>query len=245
MRLALLSLPLAMLAACNFTGKAEAGSHRAQPQGAGSRQFALSGFDKVSLRGPDDVIVMVGPAAAVRAEGDKAVLDQLEIVVIGTELRVKRLKGDWRWGGPAGQGTAKVTVTLPAIAAASVAGSGDMTIDRVRGGKFAGDIAGSGNLDIGSIAGNAVDLSIAGSGNIVIHGGKTATISGSVAGSGSIDAVRLAGDTASVSVTGSGNAALNARRAAAVSLIGSGNATIRGGAKCTVKKIGSGDVKCG
>jgi len=241
MRIALLSVPLAMLMACNVSGKAEADN--VKPQAAGTREFALTGFDKVSLRGPDDVNIRVGPAASVHAQGDKAVLDRLEIEVVDGELRVKRQKGGWNWNGP--NSVATITVTMPAISLASVAGSGDMTVDHVKTGSFTGAVSGSGDLKIGVIESDSVDLSIAGSGDISVTKGKAGKTNSSIAGSGSIDAGNLMSADVSASVAGSGDTTLGASRSASVSLIGSGDVTIGGGAKCSVKKVGSGDVNCG
>ncbi|WP_380875638.1 DUF2807 domain-containing protein [Sphingomonas sp. DBB INV C78] len=237
MRLAFLSVPFALLAACSGSVQAEAESGV-----KGSRDFALSGFDKVDLRGPDDVTVRVGPAASVRAEGDTAILDRLEITVVGNELRVSRKKNQSNWNGT--RGTAKVTVTLPVLTGASIDGSGDMTVDRVKAASFDGSVAGSGNLSVAALEAQAADLSIAGSGNITVAG-HTQKVSGSIAGSGNIEAAGLQSDTASLSVMGSGNINVGARTSASVSLMGSGDATVTGGAKCTVRKMGSGDARCG
>lgn len=235
MRIAFLSVPFVLLAACNVSGEAAAGP--------GTRDYALTGFDRVALGGPDDVAVRVGPAASVRAEGDNAVLDQLEITVVGGELRVKRKDGGWFSHGP--NGTARVTVTMPAIRGASVAGSGNMMVDRVKASGFSGAVGGSGDLAIATIESDAIDLSIGGSGDIKIAQGKAGRTKSEVAGAGSIDAAGVMSGDVDVSVAGSGDVELGASRAASVSLVGSGDVTITGGAKCSVSKVGSGDVKCG
>lgn len=235
MRIAFLSVPLALLAACNISGEAAAGP--------GARDYALTGFDRVALGGPDDVIVQVGPAASVRAQGDQAVLDQLDISVVGGELRVKRKAGGWLSHGS--NGAARVTVTLPAIRAAVVAGSGSMTVDRVKASGFSGAVGGSGDLVIAAIESDAIDLSIGGSGDIEIARGKAGRTKGDVGGSGSIEAAGLMSTDVTVSVAGSGDVKLGASRRATVSLVGSGDVSISGGAKCAVTKVGSGEVECG
>lgn len=233
MRIALLSLPFVLLAACNASGQT----------GPGVRDFALTGFDKVSLHGPDNVVVRVGPAASVRAEGDKAVLDRLEIAVAGGELRIERKSGGWFWDGPSG--TATVTVTMPAIKAATVAGSGDMAVDRVKAAGFSGAVTGSGDLDIAALDSGTIDLSVKGSGDIEVGRGKATTTRGSIMGSGSVDAAGLMSTDIDVSVAGSGDVTLGASRAAAISVMGSGDVTVAGGAKCTVNTAGTGKVNCG
>ncbi|SNS23691.1 Putative auto-transporter adhesin, head GIN domain [Sphingomonas laterariae] len=243
MRFGLLIMPLVVLAGCGDIGQAEVSHSETGKAGtAGSRQYALTGFDKISLEGPDDVTVRVGPAASVRAEGDDAVLDRMEIVVVDNELRVKRKKDSWNTNGP--KGAAKVTVTLPQLAEAAIAGSGDMRIDRVKGRAFSGSVAGSGDLAVGALEAETVDLSIAGSGDITITG-TAQKVSSSIAGSGNIEGAGLTSDAASITTAGSGDTSLGVRQTASVTLIGSGNATITGGAKCSVRKLGSGDARCG
>lgn len=240
MHKSLISIPFLMLVACNGSGHAE--GDEARPQGHGTRDFALSGFDKVALQGPDDVTVRVGPAASIRAQGDKAVLDQLEIDVVRGELRVRRKKDGLGISGP--KGHAAIAVTMPSIRAASVAGPGDMKVDLAKADSFYGSVAGSGDLDIAAVEGANVDLSVTGSGDISVAKGRATKVSGSVAGSGSIDAAALIATDAAISIAGSGDVELGATGTAAISIIGSGGVTINGGAKCTVKKVGSGSARC-
>ncbi|AGH50539.1 MULTISPECIES: head GIN domain-containing protein [Sphingomonadales] len=237
MRLALIALPAALLAACNAGGPAAADNGGG---GRDVRQFSAAGFDRVALRGPDDVTVRVGPAVSVRAEGDRAVLDRLEVSVVDGELRLARRKEGWNSNT---RGSARFIVTLPALRGATVAGSGNMSVDHAKAREFAASIAGSGNLGVGAVEGETVDLSVNGSGNLTVAG-STRTVSGSINGSGSIRGQGLKADTASISIAGSGDADLTARSTAAISVIGSGNATVTGGAKCTIRRVGSGGANC-
>lgn len=237
MRLSFLALSLALAACSGNSGDATAARPSGVTQG---RSFAAAGFDKVSLRGPDNVVVRVGGAASVHASGDSAVLDRLDIVVVDGELRVARKRGQWIGSAPA----ATITVTLPAIRAASVAGSGNMTVDRAAAADFSAAVSGSGNLDIATVETRAADLAVSGSGNLTVAG-TAGTVAMSVTGSGGIEAANLAGGTATISTVGSGDIVASVRTTADVSLVGSGNVTVRGGAQCTVSKLGSGDVDCG
>lgn len=227
------------LAACNFANGTS--GDVVQPSGSGStRNFDVSGFTGVSLRGADDVEVRTGAAFAVVAEGDSALLDRLEIRKDGDTLRVGRKEGEWRWGGSKG---AKITVTMPRLLNASVAGSGDMTVDRAEG-DFNGSIAGSGNLSIAQLRGGKADLSIAGSGDLRIAAGEAREIDASVAGSGDIDAPALKAGRADLSIAGSGNIRARITGEADISIVGSGDVELTGGARCSVSKMGSGSARC-
>ena len=235
MRKVLLLVSLVALAACS---RGEANS---TVQG-GSRTFTVGAFDSVSLAGSDDVHVVRGPAVAVVASGPQTVLDKLDIHVAGSTLNIGRKRDMWGTGWSAGRG-AVITVTVPAIVAASVAGSGDMSVDRVDGSKFEGTVAGSGALQLEALAVQTAKLTIGGSGNLVAAG--TAGDSDlSVGGSGSLDVRKLLSRTATVSIGGSGNVRAAASETATISIAGSGDATVTGTDKCTISKVGSGEARC-
>src|SRR3546814_1282824 len=105
---------------------------------------------QVDLRGSDDIDVRVGPAFAIQATGPAELLDKLEIVRDGDTLKVGRRGNSVSWGGDKGRAI-KIMVTMPALRGASVAGSGNLSVDRVEGDDFAASASGSGNLTIGAI----------------------------------------------------------------------------------------------
>lgn len=232
-------LVLLPLIACS-AGNAESGE-RVEARGTGpSRDYDVAGFSGVELRGGDDVDVRVGPAFSVRAQGPSAELDKLEIVRDGDTLRVGRKRGiNWSKSE-----AVKVFVTMPRIAAASIAGSGDMAVDRVEGPRFSGAIAGSGNLSLGSIRVEDAELSVAGSGDLT-GAGQARRLEMNIAGSGDIDARQLTASQAEVSIAGSGDARAQVNGPAEVNIVGSGDVELGGGARCTTSKMGSGEVRCG
>ncbi|MGH6780594.1 MAG: head GIN domain-containing protein [Sphingomonadaceae bacterium] len=241
MRPLILFPPLLFVTACSASA-----DNADTPSGAsGARDFAAAGFDAVSLRGPDNVVVKVGGAASVRAVGDQKILDKLEIEVVDGTLRVGRKKKDrmMHWGRE-DKDSVTVTVTLPALKAASVAGSGNLGVDTISGKSFDGAIAGSGNLSIAVLAVDKADLSIAGSGNARIAGGNANALDVSIAGSGDLDAAALAARTADISIAGSGGVRAGVSDSADISILGSGGVDIIGNAKCAISKMGSGDVRC-
>ncbi len=208
--------------------------------GGGMRTFDAAGFTRVTLSGADDVEVRHGASYAVSAQGDSALLDRLEIRKDGETLEIGRKHGAWKWGG---DGRAKIVVTLPRLTAAAIAGSGDMRVDRATG-DFGGAVAGSGDLDIAHLAGGKAGLTIAGSGNIRVAGGRADMLSARIAGSGDIDAAKVSAERGHVAITGSGNVRARFTAEANVAITGSGNAELTGGARCRVSRIGSGIARC-
>lgn len=240
-RFAVAAVPL-MLAACSFGSKADSADPGIPGQGGGNaRTYAAAGFDTIDLRGADDVEVRVGSGFSVRAEGDAAVLDRLRITREGTTLRIdRRSESGWHWNGS----DAKVLVTMPRIAAAKLAGSGDISVDRAEGARFDGSVAGSGGLTVDTLQVDEVRLSITGSGGVKA-GGAAARLEVSIAGSGDVDAGDLQTRSAKVSIAGSGNLRARLDGEGDVRINGSGDVDLGKGARCTVRANGSGTVRCG
>jgi hypothetical protein len=207
-----------------------------------ARTYAVAGFTGVELKGSDDAEVRVGGPFSVRAQGPADMLDELRIEKDGDTLKIGRKSNRFGWGG--GGRDVKIFVTMPKIASAGIAGSGDMTIDRVEGSSFSGETSGSGALSIDRMTVDSADLSVAGSGSITASGAAK-RVSLSTAGSGNIDAGGLTADAAEVSTTGSGDIKATVNGRATVSMTGSGDVDLGGGATCDVSKTGSGEARCG
>jgi hypothetical protein len=243
MRAALPLTAVLLLGACNMNANAhDDGNHQNV-----RRDFQVGAFQKVSLEGSHDVVVTVGGTPSVRAEGDKALIDRLDIRVENGELKIgtQRNEQGWSWNfGGNHHGHVTVYVTAPSLAGASIGGSGDMKIDKVAGGDFSASVGGSGDMTVASVQASQTHFSVAGSGSITASG-KAQQASISIAGSGDLVAGGLEIGDATVSVVGSGDVTARATQTADVSIMGSGDVTLSGGAKCSIHKMGSGDVRCG
>ena len=224
------------LGACHLTMDSDDGP-------AHARNFPVSTFTKLVVAGPYDVTVQQGPTAAVAAKGSESALDAVVVEVKDGELAVHPTTGHfWNWGWRH-FGKVAVTVTVPVLEQATIAGSGNITIAKLAVPSFKGEVAGSGDLNLSGVDAQSIDLAIAGSGDIRAAG-KARDVSLTIAGSGDIDTAKLMAETAKVSIVGSGDIKANATATAALDLMGSGDITVTGGAKCTVTKGGSGDAHC-
>lgn len=223
--------------ACHFNADAE--DRDAGPEV--TRNYQVGSFDRIAVAGPYDVNVVTGAQGGITAKGGENLLAETEVIVENGTLKIqpKKKKGiRWNWNN----GKAVFTVNAAALHGASIAGSGGVNVDKVAG-DFEGEVAGSGDLRVAQIAGGKVKFDVAGSGEVEAAG-KADSVGISIAGSGDINAGGLASRTANVSIAGSGNVRANASDTASVSIMGSGDVEISGGAKCTVSKAGSGDVRC-
>lgn len=221
------------LAACSSNGQSVPTPER--------RQIAERDFSAVAVNGSTGVDIRHGAAFAVEAEGDATALDRLTVERDGDTLRIgQRSGGNW-WSGR--RSPVRVRITMPAIRAATLAGSGDIAIDQADDG-FAGSVGGSGDMTIGQLRGNRAMLKVGGSGTIAAAG-AVRHLDMAVAGSGSIDAKQVVATEATVTVAGSGDANATVNGPARVTLAGSGSTTLGAGARCTIDRSGSGDADCG
>ncbi|HEU4705351.1 MAG TPA: head GIN domain-containing protein [Sphingomicrobium sp.] len=237
----------AILAAMVAAAAASAGCARDRQESAGpptSRTYPVGAFDRLEVAGPYDVTVTTGGAPSVRASGGERALERMVVEVKGGTLTIhprKRSGLHFGWSK-----THKVTlnVTVPSLAAAEVAGSGNISVDKVRGDSFEAGVAGSGDVRLGEVDVKRLKMGIAGSGEINAGRGRASVADYEIAGSGDIDGAGLVAETASVSIAGSGNVAAHATGTASVDIAGSGDVRLTGGARCKVSKAGSGNVLC-
>lgn len=208
---------------------------------AADRRYAVGAFERIAVSGSPDVSVATGPAPSVVATGDPAMLDRLEVRVVGTELRIGVRSGSWTsWSSG---DKLRVRVTTPRLAGASLAGSGDVDVDRVRATAFTARLTGSGDLRLRDVDVGDLRLELVGSGD-VDAAGACGRGSFSIVGSGDLKAGGVRCDTLTASLGGSGNLSAYARRAADVGLSGSGDVRIDGRPQCRIRRAGSGTVTC-
>jgi hypothetical protein len=222
------------------------GETRAQSGGpVVDRQYQVNGFTRIEVAGPYDVDVRTGGNFSVSAKGSEKLLERTVVEVRGDRLVIRPERDKW-WNNMGWKHDAKANfvVTLPQIREATIAGSGDIRVNEIRGDSFEGTIAGSGALNLGAVDVQELKLSIAGSGDARASGGRAARAEYDIAGSGGVDASAVNAQDVQVSIAGSGDVRGQATGSADVSIVGSGDVTLTGGAKCSVSKAGSGNVRC-
>lgn len=208
------------------------------------RAYQVGNFTEVEVAGPFDVEIRTGSNPGVTARGNEKLIERLQVEVRGDRLVIRPDKDrSWfNWSSTSGKGT--ISVTVPMIRAATLAGAGDMTINSVQGESFDGQIAGAGDLRVDSVEVGRLKLAIAGSGDASARSGKAQRATYEIAGSGGVDARGVTTEDVEISIAGSGDIHANASRSAEVNIMGSGDVDVSGGAKCNVSKMGSGNARC-
>ncbi|MFL6752338.1 MAG: head GIN domain-containing protein [Sphingomicrobium sp.] len=209
-----------------------------------TRNYQVGNFTKIEVAGPYDVEVRTGGKPSVSANGSEKLLERTAVEVKGGKLLIRpEREGGFFHFGWSNNGKASFTVTVPQLSGATIAGSGDVRVDRVQGDRFEGTVAGSGGITLRDMDVQALKLAIAGSGGVK-GAGKAKTADYDIAGSGSIDGSGIVTEQSKVSIAGSGDVKAHATQTAEVSIMGSGDVDVTGGAKCKVSKAGSGSVRC-
>jgi hypothetical protein len=239
-RLATLAALGIALAACHFGGNAEtidAGDHV-------ERDVAIGAYQRVAVSGPYDVEIKADGQPGIHVAGGENIVDDTEFVVEDGVLKIRSKRKSVHWRRDSDDQKVRVTVGGGgAITGASISGSGDVAVERVKSASFKGEVAGSGNLKVPVLDTGDAEFSIAGSGDIRA-GGKAQSVKMNIAGSGDIDAGGLIASDGDLNIAGSGNITAHLTGAADINVMGSGDVNVTGGAKCQVSKSGSGHVNC-
>lgn len=204
-----------------------------------SRDFPVSDFNAVRLAAHYDVVVNIGSPTSVRAEGDSAALDLLDIHTEGPTL-VAGVKPNSQWPQNA---RVTVTVTTPTLSAANINGSGDLRIGPLHSDSLSLGQDGSGDIDASQVTLSRISVSSGGSGKIHL-GGTAEDATMRLSGSGEADLTTLTVKRADISVSGSGSLMMVALEKVSGSISGSGDVRVTGGATCSVTSSGSGKASC-
>ena len=213
----------------------------ASPASAATRNFGISGFEKVRVEGPYKVRLTTGVAPFASASGPPAAIDKVAVEMRGNTLLVHSSTSSW--GGYPGRDSGPVEINLGThdLSSAWLNGSGAIAIDKVKRLKFDLSVQGAGSAAIGAVDVDQLSVAVVGTGSANLAG-QAGTLTAVVRGVSSLDAANLAIKDATIGAEGTANVA--ARVSNSVKVDGSGAVTIRltGGPACTLRVGGSATV---
>src|SRR5215213_963648 len=209
----------------------------AAPAGAATRNFGVSGFEKVRVDGPFKVRLSTGVAPFAQASGSAAALERVSLEVRGNTLVVQTSASSW--GGYPGQqaGPVEISIGTHELSSAWVNGSGSLAIDRARGLKFDLSVQGSGAAAIEQVDVDQLSVNIVGTGSVVLAG-RTGKLTALVRGVSSLDAARLATKDATIGAEGAATVSANVANAITVDGSGPVTITLAGAPSCTLRLHG-------
>lgn len=213
----------------------------AAPATAATRNFGITGFDKIRVDGPYRVTLTTGVAPFARAAGSAAALDGLSIDVRDDTLIVHSNLDSW--GGYPGKDVGPVEISLGTheLSAAWLNGSGSLSINHVQGLKFGLSVQGSGSADIAQAAVDQFNISVLGTASARLAG-QAGNVTAVIRGISTLDAARLSMKDATLGADGA--ATIAADISGTVKVDANGPATVRltGGPSCTLQVSGSASV---
>jgi len=201
----------------------------------------VSGFTEVSFGVSGDLFLKIGSEFRLEIEGDKDVIDDIETIVSGDRLTIR--KENWKFSFNDERVT--IHLTMPSLEGVGVSGSGKVQImDPVKASDLNLSVSGSGKLYTERLEVGELDCSISGSGNINL-GSEGSIEEGKIAisGSGNFNGDQIKIGKLSVSISGSGNCRCNAGESLDAQVSGSGNVTYSGNPRINARVSGSGHVR--
>lgn len=213
----------------------------AGPAGAATRNFGVSGFERVRIDGPFVVRIATGVAPYARASGAAAALDGVLVEMQGRTLVVRGNRSSW--GGFPGEagGPVEVTIGTHELSSALLNGSGSLAIDRVSGQTFDLAVQGSGAASVGAVRLDELKAAITGSGSIRI-GGTAAKLTTVVRGVSTLDAAALSVKDAVIGAEGAATVRAEVSGTARIEAQGPATIALTGSPSCTSKLAGSSSV---
>ena len=201
----------------------------------------VSGFTKVSFGISGDLFIKIGPEFKLVIEGDKDVLEDIETVVSGDRLNIK--KDNWNLNFDNERVT--INLTMPELEGLGVSGSGKAQImDPVEADDLSLSVSGSGKLFTSDLNVDNFSSAISGSGDIILgSGGSIDRGEISISGSGGFSGEETEIDHLEVHISGSGNCRCRAGDSLEAHVSGSGNVTYIGNPKVDARVSGSGHVR--
>ena len=213
----------------------------ASPASSATRNFGVSGFDRVRIDGPFKVQLKTGVAPFGIASGSAAALDSVAIDMQGRTLVVRSSRTSW--GGYPGdaKGPVEISIGTHELTAAYLNGAGSLAIDKVRGLSFDLSVQGAGSARISSVAVDQLKVSIAGTATTSLAG-SAPKLTAMVRGISTLDASGLVAKDATIGAQGPATVKATVTGTAKVDAMGAAAVGLAGRPACTVKAVGSATV---
>ena len=213
----------------------------AAPADAATRNFGVSGFDRIRIDGPFMVRVTTGVAPFAVASGTATALDGVAIDVQGRTLVVRNNRSSW--GGYPGEakGPVEISIGTHELNTAWLNGAGSLAIDKVRGLSFDLSVQGTGSASIGQAKVDQLKIGMSGTATAGVAG-TAPRLTAIVRGVSTLDASGLAVKDATIGAQGPATVRANVTGTAKVDALGAAAVTLDGRPACVVKAVGSAAV---
>jgi hypothetical protein len=215
----------------------------AAPADAATRNFGVSGFDRIRVDGPCRVKIATGVAPFATANSSSSgALDGLAIDVQGRTLIIRNNRQQ-SWGGYPGQSSGPVEIMIGTheLTAAWVNGAGTLEIDKLRGLTFDLAVNGSGAARVDLLDVDQLKVAISGTAAASLTGAAK-KLTASVLGVSTLQATALSSKDAVFNVRGPATIRATVTETAKVDAQGPSTVDLGGSPACTIKNAGSASV---
>jgi hypothetical protein len=201
-------------------------------------------FTSISLAIPADLEVTIEDKFSVEMKMTDEMRNKITIEKEGNNLKFRWKEKKMGNGYYSEKKRMVIRVSMPALEALNSSGSGDISVkNEVKTTNFNCSLAGSGDVRIEKISAENVKFNIAGSGDVSVDGGSAKEAEFNIAGSGDVEASGLKAQKTECNISGSGDIKCYAGETLKVAIAGSGDVVYEG-SPANVKQsvIGSGSV---
>jgi hypothetical protein len=213
----------------------------ATPAAAASRNFGVSGFDRVRVDGPFKVDLRTGVAPFARATGSQAGIDTVVVEVQGRTLVVRQNRSAWGGYPGAMKGPVEIVIGTHDLSGAWLNGAGSLAIDRIKALSFDLSVQGSGSATVGLAQVDQLRVTLFGAANATLAG-TAPQLTAVIRGAGSLDAARLTVKDATIGAEGNVTVAAAVTGTAKVQAQGTATVNLTGRPACTIRALGSASV---
>lgn len=216
------------------------GSGSARVKGSGQwveRARAVAPFSRVRVDGPVDVRLAQSASEGVKVGADDNLEPLVTTAVEGDTLVVGIKPGS----AFSTRQPLRVAVDFKDLQGLEMRGSGDASLDRLKGDRLRVQVSGSGDLTVGLLELREFSVSMSGSGDLAVAG-QVEVLDLQVSGSGDVSAGSLGARQAKVQLSGSGDARLGVSQELDAQLSGSGDLRYAGRPRVKSQVSGSGEL---
>ncbi|KAF0109076.1 MAG: hypothetical protein FD146_120 [Anaerolineaceae bacterium] len=199
----------------------------------------VSGFDKVSVSGGGELVIIQDGTESVTVETDDNLMQYVVAEVRGGTLNLY-LDND---GMSNFQPTRLVfTVHVKNLTGVTTSGAWDFTAAEIETDNLDISVSGTGSVDIGMLTANNLTVTFGGAGEMDAAGQVTSQ-SVTIGGTGEYRAADLKSETAEVKISGTGEATLWVTDSLTVDISGAGSVQYYGSPQTNINTSGAGDVQ--
>ncbi|MBV6394744.1 MAG: hypothetical protein HFACDABA_00311 [Anaerolineales bacterium] len=202
---------------------------------------SVSGFDKIDIDYPADVVIQQGASESLMIEADENLLPQLVSEVRDGTLHIENREHNFKKRVNPSQ-IVRITITVRELREVDFSTAGELTLTGLKGKALSVFLSGAGNVTLNNLELEKLTASLSGAGEFTTSG-SASELSLTISGFGSFNSPNLKTETADIQISGAGSATLRVEKTLDASISGAGSVNYYGSPSVTRAVSGAGSVK--